>query len=526
LHEKSQTQETLKRFLRRAQNEFGLRIKKIRSDNGREFKNSQIEGFLEEGIKHEFSSPYTPQQNGVVERKNRTLLDMASTMLDEYKTPDRFWAEAINTACYSINRLYLHQIPKKTSYELLTSKKPNVSYFRVFGSKCFILIKRGRNSKYAPKAVEGFLLGYDSNIRAHRVFNKSIGLVEVSCDIVFDDTNGSQVEHVDLDELDDEKAPCVTLRNMSVGDVCPKESEEPPQAQDQPSSSIQASLPSQDEELAQEEENEDQDDEPSQEEDIDQGGDEDDQDKEYDKEIQDQRPSHPRVHQVIQRDHPVNSILGDIHKGVTTRSRVAHFCEHYSFVSYINPYRVEDALRDPNWVVAMQEELNNFTRNEVWHLVPRPNQNVVGTKWVFHNKQDEHGVVTRNKARLVAKGYSQVEGLDFDETYASIARLESIHILLAYATYHGFKLYQMDVKSAFLNGPIKEEVYVEQPPGFEDSEYPNHVYKLSKALYGLKQAPRAWYECLRDFLITNGFKVGKVDPTLFTKTISKGLFIC
>jgi hypothetical protein len=116
--------------------------------------------------------------------------------------------------------------------------------------------------------------------------------------------------------------------------------------------------------------------------------------------------------------------------------------------------------------------------------------------------------------------------LDFGETYAPVARLESIRILLAYATYHGFKLYQMDVKSAFLNGPIKEEVYVEQPPGFEDSEYPNHVYKLSKALYGLKKAPRAWYECLRDFLITNGFKVGKADPTLFTITIANDLFVC
>jgi hypothetical protein len=222
----------------------------------------------------------------------------------------------------------------------------------------------------------------------------------------------------------------------------------------------------------------------------------------------------------------MNSILGDIHKGVTTRSRVAHFCEHYSFVSSIEPYRVEDALRDSDWMLAMQEELNNFMRNEVWHLVPCPNQNVVGTKWVFRNKQDEHGVVTRNKARLVAKGYLQVEGLDFGETYAPVARLESIRILLAYATYHDFKLYQMDMKSAFLNGPIKEEVYVEQPPGFEDSEYPNHVYKLSKALYGLKQAPRAWYECLRDFLITNGFKVGKADPTLFIKTIARDLFVC
>jgi hypothetical protein len=125
----------------------------------------------------------------------------------------------------------------------------------------------------------------------------------------------------------------------------------------------------------------------------------------------------------------------------------------------------------------------------------------------------------------VAKEYSQIEGLDFGETYAPVARLESIRILLAYATYHGFKLYQMDVKSAILNGQIKEEVYVEQPPGFEDSEYPNHVYKLSKALYGLKQAPRAWYECLRDFHIANGFKVGKANPTLFTKTIANYLFV-
>jgi hypothetical protein len=185
---------------------------------------------------------------------------------------------------------------------------------------------------------------------------------------------------------------------MSIRDVCPKESEEPKQVQDQLSSSNQASPPTQDEDQAQNDEDEDQEDEPPQEEDNDQGGDEVDQDKEDDQEIQGQRPPHPRVRQAIQRDHLVNSILGDIHKGVTTQSRVPHFCEHYSFVSSIEPCKVEDALRDSDWVLAMQEELNNFTRNEVWHLVPRPNQNLVGTKWVFRNKQDEHGVVTRNKA--------------------------------------------------------------------------------------------------------------------------------
>jgi hypothetical protein len=170
------------------------------------------------------------------------------------------------------------------------------------------------------------------------------------------------VEQVDLDELDDEEAPCVALRNMSIGDVCPKESEEPIQAQDQPSSSMQASPPTQDEDEVQDDEEEDQEDEPPQDDDNDQGGDANNQDKE-DEQVA--RMPHPRVHQAIQRDHPVNTILGDIHKGVTTRSCVAHFCEHYSFVSSIEPHRVEEALQDSDWVMAMQEELNNFTRNEV-----------------------------------------------------------------------------------------------------------------------------------------------------------------
>jgi hypothetical protein len=183
-------------------------------------------------------------------------------------------------------------------------------------------------------------------------------------------------------------------------------------------------------------------------------------------------------------------------------------------------------LQDADWVLAMQEELNNFKRNKVWNLVLRPKQNIVGTKWVFRNKQDEHRVLIRNKARLVAKGYAQVTDLDFEETFAPVARLESIHILLAYVDHHSFKLFQMEAKSSFLNGPIKEEVYVEQPPGFEDDRYPDHVYRLTKAHYGLKQAPRAWYEFLRDFLISNAFKVGKVVPALFTKTCNGDLFVC
>jgi transposase InsO family protein len=142
LQDKSETQEVLKKFLRRAQNEFDAKVKKISSDNGTEFKNTQVEDFLdEEGIKHEFLAPYTPQQNGVAKRKNRTLIEMTRTMLDEYKTSDWFWAEAIHTVCHATNRLYLHKLLKKTSYELLTGNNPNVSYFQVFGTKCYILQK-------------------------------------------------------------------------------------------------------------------------------------------------------------------------------------------------------------------------------------------------------------------------------------------------------------------------------------------------------------------------------------------------
>src|ERR671926_1445468 len=173
----------------------------------------------------------------------------------------------------------------------------------------------------------------------------------------------------------------------------------------------------------------------------------------------------------------------------------------------------------------MHEELNNFTHNQVWSLEECPkNARIIGTKWVFCNKHDDQGNVVRNKARLVAKGFSQVEGLDFGETFAPVARLAAIRILLAYASHHEMKLFQMDVKSAFLNGFINELVYIDQPPGFEDPRYLNHVYRLSKALYGLKQAPRAWYERLRDFLIEKGFTIGKVDSTLFTKKHNGEIF--
>nr|AAV31277.1 putative polyprotein [Oryza sativa Japonica Group] len=478
LHDKSIVADLFKKFAKRAQNEFSCTLVKIRSNIGSEFKNTNIEDYCDDlGIKHELFATYSPQQNGVVERKNRTLIEMARTMLDEYGVSDSFWAEAINTACHATNRLYLHRVLKKTSYEVIVGRKPNIAYFRVFGCKCYIHRKGVRLTKFESRCDEGFLLGYASKSKAYRVYNKNKGIVEETADVQFDETNGSQEGHENLDDVGDEGLMRV-MKNMSIGDVKPIEVEDKPSTstQDEPSTSA---MPSQ----AQVEVEEEKAQEP---------------------------PMPPRIHTALSKDHPIDQVLGDISKGVQTRSRVTSICEHYSFVSCLERKHVDEALCDPDWMNAMHEELKNFARNKVWTLVERPrDHNVIGTKWVFRNKQDENGLVVRNKARLVAQGFTQVEGLDFGETFAPVARLEAICILLAFASCFDIKLFQMDVKSAFLN----------------DTKYPNHVYKLSKALYGLRQAPRAWYERLRDFLLSKDFKIGKVDITLFTKIIGDDFFV-
>jgi hypothetical protein len=204
---------------------------------------------------------------------------------------------------------------------------------------------------------------------------------------------------------------------------------------------------------------------------------------------------------------------------VTRSSSSAHLSYFINtlFIALFEPRDVGHALSNLSWVNTMHEELENFERNQVWTLVEPPRGvDVIGTKWVFKNKLGEDGEVVRNKAHLVAKGFSQVEGLDFGETFAPVAPLKDIRILLSFATSKGFKLYHMDVKSDFLNGVIQEEVYVRQPPGFENPKYPDRVYKLSKALYGLKQAPWIWYARLNTFLLDHGYMMGSVDKTLFT----------
>jgi hypothetical protein len=221
LGDKSETPEIFKTFARRAQREYNSQIVKIRSDNGSEFKNMNIEDWCDkEGVKHEFSTTYTPQQNGVVERKNKTLITLARAMLDDYGTPERIWVKAINTTCHATNRVYLHQLLEKTPYELLVGRKTNISYFRVFGCKCFIY-KKKRLGKFESRCDESFFLGYASNSKVYRVFNKTSGQVEETCDVEFDESNVFQGEVVDYDHVGDEEIQ-EALKNMSIGDIKPQ----------------------------------------------------------------------------------------------------------------------------------------------------------------------------------------------------------------------------------------------------------------------------------------------------------------
>jgi hypothetical protein len=184
----------------------------------------------------------------------------------------------------------------------------------------------------------------------------------------------------------------------------------------------------------------------------------------------------------------------------------------------IEPSNFEEANKDEFWIKSMDEELDQIEKNDTWELVPRPRyKNVIDTKWVFRNKLNEDGQVTRNKARLVCKGYAQVEGIDFEETFSPVSRMEAIRLILAYACSKNIKVYQMDVKSTFLNGDLEEEVYIEKPEGFQLSENENYVCRLKKALYGLKQAPRAWYSRLDRYLQQQGFRKGNADNNLYIK---------
>ncbi|KAJ9536171.1 hypothetical protein OSB04_un000651 [Centaurea solstitialis] len=541
LRMKFEAPELIIKFIKRIQVLLQLPVRKIRSDNGTEFKNATLDAYLTSvGISHNFSGAYTLQQNGVVERRNPTLVEAARTMLAYSGLPLTFWAEAVSTACFTQNRTIITKRFKKTPYHIINCRVPNVKFFHVFGCRCYILNNRDNLGKFEKKADERYFLGYSLTSKTFRVYNKRTQMVMETVYVTFDETVSMTSEHSSSGLEIHHQASTMTSDSISVPnsselnllfmdaflDICADNEDliltrnprvdihdvpEPSSVNDSgPSENIGSNsnsnqalpVPSVEQsELTPDDHSEI----PA---------------------IIDENDSQNNLDDLAilpaqmkwTRAHPLHNVIGDVNDGVKTRSASANYCLYKSFLSVIEPKNVSQALEDSDWLLAMQEELLQFKRNKVYRLVPRPqDKSIIKTKWIFRNKKDESGLIVRNKARLVAKGYSQQEGIDYDETFAPVARIEAIRIFLAYAAHKNIKVFQMDVKSAFLNGVLHEEVYIEQPEGFVDPDFPDHVCILDKALYGLKQAPRAWYETLTNHLLSKGFKRGTIDTTLFLK---------
>ncbi|KAJ9536639.1 hypothetical protein OSB04_un000188 [Centaurea solstitialis] len=530
LRAKSDAPEEIILFVRKMEKLNNLTVRSIRSDHGTEFKNSTLESFFEQkGISQNFSSVRTPQQNGVAERRNRTLIEAARSMLSEANLTTQLWAEAVNTACYTQNRSLIVKRFRRTVYELFRNRKPSIKHLHIFGCVCYILNNKDSLGKFDSKSDDGIFLGYSSISKTYRVFNKRRQAIEETIHVKFDESGPTFPHPNDNTEINQWADSFFQVPEPPIADpspqdlpdgfeenpIPPSEITTPPLINATPITQITPPEP----------------DQPTNSEDFSQST------------VSEPSPTNllpdPSSNeastsgQVYQppalrwtKDHPIDQVLGNPSSGVKTRRQAGNVCLYVNFISENEPKEIDDALRDPAWVSAMQEELAEFIRNNVWLLVPRPRKRtIIGSKWIFRNKLDEIGTIIRNKARLVAQGYRQEEGIDYDETFAPVARLEAIRLFLAFAAHMNFKVYQMDIKNAFLNGKLNEEVYVAQPPGFVDPKFPDHVYKLNKALYGLKQAPRAWYDTLSTFLLSKGFVRGKIDSTLFLKKYPKHILL-
>ncbi|KAJ9555797.1 hypothetical protein OSB04_010411 [Centaurea solstitialis] len=520
------------------ENKTNLRVKVIRSDNGTEFKNADLNSFCEEkGIERQYSAPRTPQQNGVAERRNRTLIEAARTMLADSKLPITFWAEAVNTACYVQNRVLIVKSKGKTPYELFEKKKPYIGFLKPFGGPCTILDTKTHLGKFESKYDDGFLVGYSSQSKALRVFNSSTRIIEESDNVKCNENTPNIPRSgpswlFDIDSLTNSLNMSYTVNTGSgteqVKETSPTFVMFPMPFVDSNDASATVESTSDDQTEPGSEKNDEQPIEESSETTneipvLEEGPQWDQEPEVNDSNLGVDLPEEPLHLTRTQKNHPPTLVIGDIQSPMITRKQSKslpnpHLSMISVFLSQTEPKKAHDAMKDPSWIEAMQEELLQFVLQHVWDLVDLPKgHRVIGTKWIFRNKTDERGIVIKNKARLVAQGYTQEEGIDYDDVFAPVARIEAIRLFLAFASYKGFKVYQMDVKSAFLYGTIDQEVYVSQPPGFEDPKYPDKVYKLRKALYGLHQEPRAWYDTLSSYLLENKFERGVIDKTLFIK---------
>jgi hypothetical protein len=468
LKEKSSALAVFKNFKAFTEAESNYKLVAVRSDRGGEYTSNAFQEFCKEnGIRHQLTVAYTPQQNGIAERKNRTILDMTRSMLKEKGLPKQFWAEAVACSMYLLNRCPTKSVKKMTPQEAWSGYKPSVAYLRIFGCVAYAQVPKAKRRKLDDRGEKCIFVGYSKESKAYKLYNPLTNKVVVSRDVVFSEEESWNWSNKEADKenvVSDESEEQPQVVTSSASPTSPSSTQRSPTSGSSSSS--------------------------------DESG----------------------------RGIPTPIRMGslrDVYER-TEEEETNLFC----FYADHEPLTFQEAVEEECWRSAMEEEIHAIQKNDTWELSALPpKKKTIGVKWVYKIKQTADGGVDRYKARLVAKGYKQKYGIDYEEVFAPVARLDTVRLLISLAAHHSWKIYQLDVKSAFLNGVLEEEVYVEQPEGFISQGEEDKVYRLKKALYGLKQAPRAWNARIDDYLQQNGFIKCPYEHSVYMKTDDKGEFL-
>lgn len=552
MNTKSEVPQIFIQFYNMVQTQFGKGIKRIRSDNGKEYVNNTFSNFTSKhGILHEFTCVDTPQQNGVAERKNRHLLEVARSLLFQMSVPTSYWGEAVLTAAYLINRVPSRVLGNKSPAQFMLSRFPSVPILhtlesRIFGCVAFVHVHKQYRNKLDPRAVRCIFLGYAPNKRGYKCYHPPSRKFFVSKDVTFHENvsyfTRSQSQGENISDLESESeseseflilSPSLPRTPISVPSLEPELSpslslspsatpESEPVSVPGPSrpSVLQESAPPAPTLVYQRRSKPDllqkqiQSPEPEVSTENDSSSD--------DCAISDTCDTNPvDLPIALRKDkrscpslyrHPISQYVSTKHLST----------QYQSFIAAVDsvkiPSSVEEALQNKNWVQAMDEEMRALEKNGTWEIIERKrDKSPVGCRWIYTVKYKSDGTLDRYKARLVAKGYTQTYGIDYEETFAPVAKMNTVRILLSLAASCGWELQQFDVKNAFLHGDLEEEVYMEIPPGVGITYGANKVCKLKKALYGLKQSPRAWFGRFTKAMKCLGYKQSQGDHTLFFK---------
>ena len=479
--EKSEAFYTFKEFKAFVEKQSGSFIRCLRTDRGGEYNSTEFKEFCKEhGIKRQLTTAYTPQQNGVAERKNRTIMNMVRAILSEKEVPKSFWADAVQWANHVLNRSPTTILRDMTPEEAWSGSKPSVEHFRVFGSIGFVHIPDVKRTKLDDNSVKCVMIGYNSESKAFKMFDPLEKKAHVSRDVIFEeekkwnwDDSYMSDQNMEL-EWEEEYEFAENENEEEEEHEVQSEEEEPEQSEEEPSpintetATVTATSST-------------------------------------------ATSSRTRRPPAWQADYISERDLSDDEANMASTGSVA-------FMVIADPTTFQEAVEHLRWKEAMDAEITSIEKNQTWSLVTLPDgAKEIGVKWIYKTKFNELGEVDKFKARLVVKGYTQEYGIDYTEVFAPVARMDTVRMIIAMAAQRVWGIFQLDVKSAFLHGELKEDVFVEQPQGYEVTGKEHMVYKLHKPLYGLKQAPRAWFSRIEAYFIREGFESSSSEQTLFIK---------